>query len=72
VFVDGDGVGVVGGFQPDIDRIDLRQVASLNSFADVQAAQTPSTGTDIDSGGGDRILLLDQAFGALDEDDFLF
>jgi hypothetical protein len=63
---------LVTDFEDD-DRIDLRAVASISSFDDLQggAARDSAEGVRIDTGDGE-ILIADLALANLDLTDFLF
>jgi Ca2+-binding RTX toxin-like protein len=72
VFADENGSDLVTDFEDD-DRIDLRAVASISSFDDLQggAARDSAEGVRIDTGDGE-ILIADLALANLDLTDFLF
>ena len=76
VFADGDGFDWISDFTAGAgsnDVVDLRGVASVNSFADVQAVASEFNGvTYLDLAGTDEIALAGVSLASLHEDDFRF
>ncbi len=71
VFKDGDGFDQIADFSAG-DRIDLSQISSINSFADLQVAATDDgINTTIDLGGGNSLLLVGVTESQLHASDFL-
>lgn len=73
IFKTGCGHDTVRGFF-DGDRIDLSQVAHIDSFQDLMDHHATQVGADvmIDAGGGDTLFIRHANLGQLDAGDFLF
>lgn len=77
VFASGSGADVIIGFRaagPMADVIDLRGLAGVTSFADLEAGLMTQVAADvvIDAGGGDVLILREVTLGQLDAGDFVF